>query len=95
MKSVVILPHASKELIEAKDYYAQEFPEVSHAFIEEFLHSVEFIRQFPEAWQKVGPNTHKCILKRFPFLVLYTIEESRIVITSVAHQHRHPDSYLR
>ena len=95
MKSVILLPPADQEFLEAIDYYEQEFSAVSRAFIEEFLRSLEFIRQFPEAWQKVDRHTRKCLLKRFPYVILYIVEETSIIITAVAHQHRHPDSYLR
>ena len=94
MRNVVLLPKAEKEFLDTVSFYAQEFPEVGRAFSEEFFQSIEFIQHFPEAWEKVGLHTRKCILKRFPYLILYVVDKDQIIITAVAHQHRHPDSYL-
>ena len=91
--NVVFLPPSDRELLDAIEFYELQLPGLGQAFAEELFESLEFIQQFPNGWQKVGRHTHKCILRKFPYLVLYVIEETQIVITSIAHQHRRPQSY--
>lgn len=63
-------------------------------FYNEIVEAINFIVQYPDAWHKTGQHMRRFILKRFPYLVLYVYEEQKIIITAIAHQHRHPKSYL-
>jgi hypothetical protein len=47
----------------------------------------------PEAWTKVGEQTRRCILKGFPYALLYVIEPKEILIMAVAHLHRDAEHY--
>lgn len=91
---ILFLPSASIELLDAIDFYDFHSPELGAAFKKEFFEALDFIQLFPSAWQKVGPNTRKCILKKFPFLILYIFAGDHLIISAIAHQHRHPPSYL-
>ena len=91
---IIFLPPADSELEEAIIYYNEQLQGLGDQFYDEFLVALEFIKKYPQAWQKVGEYTRRYILKRFPYMVLYVPEKDRIVITVIAHQHRHPDYYL-
>lgn len=92
---VLFSPSASIELLDAIDFFDFHSPDLGLAFHKEFFDALEFITLFPKGWQKVGPNTRKCVLKKFPFLILYIVDGEQILISAIAHQHRHPRSYLR
>ena len=92
--NIIFLPPSDQELLEAIEFYELQLPGLGHAFTEEFFETLEFIREFPNGWQKVSRHTHKCPLRRFPYLIFYAVEETQIVITAVAHQHRRPSSCL-
>ena len=92
--NVVFLPPSDQELLEAVEFYEFQLPGLGHVFYEEFFETLDLIREFPQGWQKVGRHTHKCPLRKFPYLILYVAEKDQIIITAVAHQHRHPSSYL-
>jgi hypothetical protein len=47
----------------------------------------------PEAWTKIGERTRRCILKAFPYALLYVVETDLILVTAVAHLHRDPEHY--
>ncbi len=88
-------PSAVEELRDAVNFYDYQSPGLGLAFKKEFYEVMDFIQLFPNGWQKVGPNTRKCILKKFPYLILYIVNGEELFITAIAHQHRHPESYLR
>ncbi|MBF0532960.1 MAG: type II toxin-antitoxin system RelE/ParE family toxin [Candidatus Omnitrophica bacterium] len=90
----LFLAKATFELYETIDFYDYPSPGLGSAFLQEFKETMEFIKLFPEGWQKTGLNTRKCLLKKFPYMILYIAEKNRIIITSIAHQHRHPRAYL-
>jgi len=90
---VRLLAPARLELDEAVRYYDHQLPGLGFRFFQETSAAIERIRLMPEAWTKVGRRTRRCLLKGFPYALLYIIEEKVILITAVAHLHRDPDHY--
>ena len=93
--TILVTQAAAQELIAAIAFYENNSPGLGTAFYKEVAEAVEFINEFPSGWQKAGAHTRKCVLKKFPYLILYIAENDRIIITAIAHQHRHPRSYSR
>ena len=48
------------------------------------------IVEYPQAWSVYRGDVRKCLLHRFPYSLLYSIEEDHILVIAVAHQHRRP-----
>ncbi len=92
MKARFISP-AAFELDEAVKYYDHQLPGLGYRFFQEIAASIERILLMPEAWQKTGKQTIRCILKGFPYALLYVREEEEIHITAAAHLHRDPKRY--
>ena len=92
---LIILSNAEKELQYTIDYYNDQLPGLGDQFYNEILTAFDLILGFPVGWTKAGEDTRKFILKRFPYLVLYVVHEQKIVVNAIAHQHRHPDSYMK
>ena len=93
--NVVFLPQAQNELTEAIHFYEQQLTGLGALFSKEFFETIDLIRLYPEGWQLITKRTRKCPLRKFPYMILYGIIDGVIVISSIAHQHRHPGSYLR
>lgn len=92
--TIILIPPADQELIEAIDYYNDQLVGLGDQFYTSFLNTVSYITKAPEAWKKVGSNTRRINIKRFPYLILYVLDEQDILITCIAHQHRNPWFYM-
>jgi len=92
---VILLLKAQQELADAIDFYEKQLTGLGALFYKEFSESVDIIQLYPEGWQLITKLTRKCCLHKFPYMVLYGIINDVIVISSIAHQHRHPKTYLR
>jgi hypothetical protein len=92
LKARFIAP-ASLELAEAVKYYDHQLPGLGYRFFQETAAAIERILFMPEAWPKVGERTRRCMLKGFPYALLYVREQKEILITAVAHLHRDPKHY--
>ena len=92
--NIVFLPIAQQELIETVGFYEQQFAGLGASFHKEIFEAVNFIKLFPEGYQLITKHSRKCLLRKFPYLVLYSIVNDTIVISAIAHQHRHPKTYL-
>ena len=86
---------AEREFKEAVDYYNRELPGLGFEFALEITNTVERIKKNPEAWAKLSTRSRRCIAKRFPYGIIYQICASCIVIVSIMHLHRHPDSWKK
>ncbi|MBU1340976.1 MAG: type II toxin-antitoxin system RelE/ParE family toxin [Proteobacteria bacterium] len=91
---ITLIPPADKELHEAIDYYNDQLAGLGDQFFNSFLDTVGYISQTPEVWKKIGPNTRRINIKRFPYLILHVFDNQDIFITCIAHQHRNPTFYL-
>ena len=92
---VNFLPQAQNELSETVDFYEQQLKGLGDLFYKEVAEAIEMISLFPQGWQLITKMSRKCCLHKFPYMILYGIVDDVIVISSIAHQHRHPDSYLQ
>ncbi len=91
---VKIIEPAEIELNDAFEYYENELDGLGYRFIDEFNDAVNRILKHPHAWSSVKNNVRKCILKKFPFKIIYAIHDKLIVILAIAHQRRHPDYWI-
>ena len=84
---------ANLELDQAIRYYDHQLPGLGFRFFREVEAAVDRIRAIPEAWTIVGKHTRRCIVKGFPYALLYAVNADEILITAVAHFHRDPEHY--
>ncbi len=82
---------ARDEVREAADYYAAISPDLGVAFKRELRQLIRLVATMPMAWPASGDNTRKCLLTRFPYLVIYAPLPGELLILAVGHQHRRPD----
>ena len=90
MKEYQFLPEAEEEMNEAARFYEGRSEGLGEDFLEEVQHTVESILAFPQSGPVISENLRRRILQRFPFGLLYAIEDERIVIVAVAHLKRRP-----
>jgi plasmid stabilization system protein ParE len=90
-----LLPPAAGELRAAARYYETQVPGLGRDFIQEVRAAVLRIIQLPDAWQPLDAEIRRCRTHRFPYGVIYSIEQGQVLILSVMHLHRHPDSWRK
>jgi len=81
---------AREEIREAADYYAAISPDLGNAFKRELRQLMRLVATMPQAWPVNGPETRKCLLTRFPYLVIYAPLPGELLVLAVGHQHRRP-----
>jgi toxin ParE1/3/4 len=76
-------------------WYRGRSPKAASDFVEELDRAVHTIRQAPERWPMGKNNTRSFLLWRFPFSIIYSQQESGIIIWAVAHSSRRPEYWSR
>lgn len=82
---------AQVELDEAVDYYNYEANGLGREFLEAVLEGIDRIGKFPEAWQLCSERTRRCLVRRFPYGIIYQRREGEVLIVAIANLHRRPD----
>lgn len=90
-----ILPPANWELREAVRFYEERVPGLGHELLEEFRATTARIIANPAAWMTLESSVRRCRMHRFPYGVIYSLEDGQILIVSVMHLHRHPQIWKR
>jgi plasmid stabilization system protein ParE len=91
---VIFSELASRELDEAIQHYEVEFQGLGKRFRDEVKKAAKRILEYPVAWSRERGDVRKCLLHKFPYKLLYSIEEDHVFIIAVAHQHRKPDYWI-
>ncbi len=92
-RTVHLLPEAEREVERAFWWYERQQTGLGLEFLHAFDAAVEGLRRLPEGHEIVALRTRKALLRRFPYLVLYALEEERIVVTAVFHGRRVPQRW--
>ncbi len=88
-------PEAEQELLQAISYYEKCRPGLGIEFAEEVYQAIKRIIFFPDSYAHFSPNTRRCILNRFPYGLLYSIQkkDETVVILAVMNLHQKPERW--
>ena len=82
---------AELELAEGAAYYAVEASaEIASAFISEFERSARLLGEFPRLGSIWRGTVRRLPLRRFPYSIIYRLEDSEVHVLAIAHQRRRP-----
>ena len=56
---------------ESFEYYELQQKNLGYRFLNEIKNTIDRILYFPSAWQKITDNTRRCLVKNFPYGVIY------------------------
>ncbi|MGE5295871.1 MAG: type II toxin-antitoxin system RelE/ParE family toxin [Solirubrobacterales bacterium] len=84
-------PDAKAELNEAADYYNGCQRGLGSEFSREVHAAIQNILAYPEAWTPLSKNTRRCLVRRFPYGVIYQITHGSILIVAVMQLNRKPE----
>jgi plasmid stabilization system protein ParE len=87
------LAPAAHEIREAARYYEDKVPGLGFDFIGEVRAAIRRILAHPRAWSWLDTEIRRCRTTRFPYGVIYAIEGETVLIISVMHLHRRPESW--
>jgi len=85
------------DLTEAFDHYETQLDGLGVDFLEEFRRAVDLIIANPGAWHLVEPPYRRCRFHRFPYGILYRVDQTRhrVIVLAVMHLARRPEAWRR
>ena len=89
------LPEAEIDLLTAVGYYEDCEPSLGIDMAIEVDRAIARIVKFPTAWTPLSKDCRRCLVGRFPYGIIYSIESDCILIISIMNLHRHPDYWKK
>ena len=88
-------PEARLEYLDAAAYYAAARPGLGAEFSREIESVIAQICEAPTRWGFFEQDVRRCLARRFPFAVLYSIEGDYLLIVAIMHCSREPGYWRR
>ena len=76
---VLFLEIAEQEFYDSQEYYEEQQTNLGNKFKNEVYNSLKRIQKFPNMFVKIKKDIRKCIINKFPFNILYSIEGDYIL----------------
>ena len=90
MKPVQFSPLASREVATTAREYEEKAPGLGEKFIVEVEAATQQVSAFPESAPAFGRRLRRQLLNRFPFALLYSVNEESVWVVAVMYQGRGP-----
>jgi hypothetical protein len=81
---------ADTELSDAVAYYDGQASGLGDRFLFEVKAATQYIEQYPEIAPIIDEGVRAKVLSRFPYSLMYVVEEQDLYIMAVAHQSKRP-----
>jgi plasmid stabilization system protein ParE len=92
--NVRFLTIAQQEVDDAFRWFEERTEGKGLEFLDELDRVVRLIRTFPFAALEIEPEIRRSLLPRFPYAVVYGVEDQTLVVIAVAHTHREPRYWI-
>ena len=88
--NVRILRLTQQEIDEAVAWFDAQVEGKGTEFLDEFDRVIRRVKAYQFASTEIEPDIRRCLFVRFPYSLIYGIEEQTIVVIAVAHNRRTP-----
>jgi plasmid stabilization system protein ParE len=92
--NVRFLTLAQQEIHEAVIWFNEQVDGMGMDFLDELARVVRLVKSFPLASTEVEAGVRKRLFARFPYSLIYGVEDRTIVVVAVAHSRRAPRYWL-
>jgi len=81
---------ARKEFFKAANYYEEQVVGLGDIFIDEVVNVLEVLEQYPSSGTKITSTERRFLVSRFPYGIVYTVEEDLITIFAIMNLRQEP-----
>ena len=89
-------PEAQNEFKLAVDIYEQHEYSLGHQFAVEVFRAVDRVLIYPDAWPYINNSIRSCLVRRFPYGIIYynNKQKKELIVLAVMHLHRDPKYWV-
>jgi plasmid stabilization system protein ParE len=91
--ALVFLPEAQGEFDEAVDWYQEQRAGLGDEFVGAVEDALDLVLENPRLYEVVHDPVRRAVVHRFPYSLIYQIEDEQILIVAVFHDRRDPAAW--
>jgi plasmid stabilization system protein ParE len=92
-RRVIFRPAADQDVDSAFTWYERQQAGLGDQFLTSLHTTVDRIRLNPELYSRVRGLIRRAVLRRFPYLLFYVVEDERVVVIACLHASRDPETW--
>lgn len=89
-RTLIIRPDAELDMREAYAWYEKQMPALGANFLLHVDAALRSVQRYPLQYPAIHRNARRCLMHRFPYGIIYVVEDKRIVVVAVFHAKRDP-----
>ncbi|CAN5777748.1 type II toxin-antitoxin system RelE/ParE family toxin [soil metagenome] len=87
---LIVNPEAEADLEEARAWYEAQRPGLGDELLDSVREMLDRIQKSPRLYGKIFQKLRLALVRRFPYAVVYRIDDDQITVVAVYHTRRHP-----
>jgi toxin ParE2 len=92
--NVRFLTLAQQEIDEAVVWFNEQVDGKGMDFLDELDRVVRLVKSYPFISTEIERDIRRCLFARFPYSLIYGVEQQAIVVIAVAHSRRTPRYWM-
>jgi plasmid stabilization system protein ParE len=93
--TIALKPGAEDDIEHAYNWYEDQRLGLGEEFLEELIVYYRKLELQPTAFGKLNRMYRRAILKQFPYVIIFEINKTEVIIYAVFHKSRSPKNRLR
>lgn len=89
--NVIFIEEAKLEIDDTVLFYELEQPNLGLLFKKELNRLIDIIVDYPKIGSNENYSLKSLLLHKFPYKVIYSVNNDQILVLAIAHQHRKPE----
>lgn len=95
MAELIFHPEAKIEIREAAEYYENCQISLGKTYLLAVESAIQRLSFYPTAWRKIRDPFRRILVKKFPYGIIYSVDQDEIFIAAVMHLRRKPDYWYK
>jgi len=92
---IIVRPEAQIEVQEAFDYDEEKSKGLGFKFMRSLDAALQSVKRNPLSYQTIYKESRRVLLRKFPYVLFYVVEETRVAVIAVFHQRRSDIDWVR
>jgi plasmid stabilization system protein ParE len=93
--NIIILPKAEEDIDQIMFWYADEFNKLSLSFAEDLDKTFKKLKRNARFCFNIENGIRRASLIKFPYYIIFTIEDNNVIVHTIIHQHRDPEEWQK
>lgn len=94
-RKFVLRARAEQDIQSAFQWYEAQRAGLGDEYLTALRERLEAIRSFPESSPVLYRGIRRAVMSRFPYLIFYVVQPTRVAVLAVLHHARNPATWPR